>query len=110
MIGNHEASCGYQEFYRRAIRPNMQDETEYYSFTRGHAHFIMLSAERGQLSGCDDDPQTVWLRQELESSLQMKRNGTINWLFTFVHYPRQPFGYCSYDLPFCKAASGTTEK
>eukprot|EP00747_Dinoflagellata_sp_TGD_P050673 gnl/TRDRNA2_/TRDRNA2_146897_c1_seq1.p1 gnl/TRDRNA2_/TRDRNA2_146897_c1~~gnl/TRDRNA2_/TRDRNA2_146897_c1_seq1.p1 ORF type:complete len:249 (+),score=22.86 gnl/TRDRNA2_/TRDRNA2_146897_c1_seq1:55-747(+) len=70
----------------------------------------MLSAEHGQLNGETDDPETVWLQQELATALQMKRNGSINWLFTFVHYPTQPFGYCSYNLPFCRAAASPTQE
>merc|ERR1712232_423126 len=107
MVGNHEAPCDYKEFHRRAVRPAMS-RGEYYSFTSGHARFIMLSGERGQLSGKKDDPELLWLQQELASALEMKKNGSINWLFTFLHYPRQPFGYCTYNLPFCSAAADAT--
>lgn len=109
MPGNHEAPCNFQEFTRRAVRPAMQ-RGDYYSFTSGAIHFIMLSAEHGQLSGKMDDPQTGWLQNELERALQMKRNGSINWIFTFVHYPKQPFGYCTYNLPFCSTPPDATQE
>merc|ERR1712232_488063 len=79
----------------------MGERGDYYSYTHGGVRFIMLSAERGQLNGTD--LQTVWLQKQLEDALAMKKNGSIHWLLTFVHYPSKPFGYCTYNLPFCKA-------
>lgn len=109
MPGNHEPPCDYLEFRRRAVRPAMQ-RGDYYSYTQGSTRFIMLSAERGQLSGKADDPETTWLQAELRLALALKRNGSIDWIFTFVHYPTQPFGYCTYNLPFCSAPVDATQE
>lgn len=109
LPGNHEPPCDYLEFRRRAVRPGMQ-RGDYYSYTHGSVRFIMLSAERGQLSGKSDDPETIWLQEELSLALALKRNGSIDWLFTFVHYPKQPFGYCTYNVPFCSEAVDASQE
>jgi len=103
-VGNHEAVCNYSEFERRAAgnprRASMSASPQYFSRLHGSVFLIALSAEQGRLDSWDS-AEFHWLREQLRIAQELKQNGTSSWTLTFLHYPTQLTGYCSYAINYC---------
>ena len=82
VMGNHDAAEGGWEVTKEMV---FRGENTYYSFDKGHSHFIVLDAFEPDNQYRISDEQMAWLEEDLQSTTEPH-------IFVFVHAPLYPIG------------------